>query len=271
MTNRRRGRIARPPTGADARQAAAAPADASTGEVPSVQEADVRPADGGQPESLREELLESVSTDAIQTHPSEAPDQPGPAEADEPGTPDDEAPVETAAASAEASPESDVPSPAVAAQDLVDAPNTEESDNAVKTLAEPSSGPAESAAEPLEPNLPPATIAAQDLADDLVKAPAEAAMTLSDAADMATGARATISAAAQPFALSEVNATLLTFLRGEGEAALAHMRALAQVKSPADLVRLQVNEMHRAADASLTCWNDLARKAGRLAESVRRP
>ncbi|GJD96792.1 hypothetical protein OCOJLMKI_4017 [Methylobacterium iners] len=69
--------------------------------------------------------------------------------------------------------------------------------------------------------------------------------------------------------LTEVNATLVAFLQGEGQATISHFRALAAAKTPADAIRLQVGEMQRAADASLTCFSVLARRATRLAEAFR--
>jgi hypothetical protein len=68
---------------------------------------------------------------------------------------------------------------------------------------------------------------------------------------------------------TEVNATLVAFLQGEGQAAISHFRALATAKTPADAIRLQVGEMQRAADASLTCFSVLARRATRFAEALR--
>jgi hypothetical protein len=53
-------------------------------------------------------------------------------------------------------------------------------------------------------------------------------------------------------------------VRGEGEAALAHLRALSGARSPADVIRLQVGEVQRAADASLTCWVTVVGKASRV-------
>lgn len=70
--------------------------------------------------------------------------------------------------------------------------------------------------------------------------------------------------------LSRTNDTVVAFLRNEGRATVAHWRSLAKAKSPADAVRLQVDEMQRAADASLTCINTLARRAGRLAGLIGR-
>lgn len=70
--------------------------------------------------------------------------------------------------------------------------------------------------------------------------------------------------------ITEVNATILAFLRNEGSAAMAHWQSLSGAKTPADAIRIQVDEMQRAADASLTCFNVLARRAGRLAAGMGR-
>lgn len=58
--------------------------------------------------------------------------------------------------------------------------------------------------------------------------------------------------------------TLFAFLRNESTAVVSHLQALGAVRSPADAIRLQVTELQRAADASLTCWSNLARRAGRI-------
>lgn len=68
---------------------------------------------------------------------------------------------------------------------------------------------------------------------------------------------------------TEINARLFAFARGEGEAAIAHIQALAQAKSPAEAIRLQVSEMQRAADASLTCFSEIVRSANRLNDGAR--
>jgi hypothetical protein len=70
--------------------------------------------------------------------------------------------------------------------------------------------------------------------------------------------------------LGEVNTTLLTYLRGESAAAVAHWQALSGAKTPADALRLQVTEMQRAADASLSCFAALAKRAGRFTGSLAR-
>ncbi|SFJ08149.1 hypothetical protein [Methylobacterium brachiatum] len=61
-----------------------------------------------------------------------------------------------------------------------------------------------------------------------------------------------------------IGSTIARYMRGESEAALAHLRALSQAGSPTELMRLQMGEVQRAADASLTCWSDVIRKASRL-------
>lgn len=61
----------------------------------------------------------------------------------------------------------------------------------------------------------------------------------------------------------EIGSTIARYVRGEGEAALAHLRALSGARSPADVIRLQVGEVQRAADASLTCWVAVVGQASR--------
>lgn len=62
----------------------------------------------------------------------------------------------------------------------------------------------------------------------------------------------------------EIGSTIARYVQGEGEAALAHFRALSDVRTPADLIRLQVGEVQRAADASLSCWVTVMGKASRV-------
>ncbi|TXM73265.1 Phasin, partial [Methylobacterium sp. WL12] len=64
--------------------------------------------------------------------------------------------------------------------------------------------------------------------------------------------------------LEGLGETLFAFMRDESSAVLTHLNALKDARSPADAIRLQVNEMQRAADASLTCWSELARRATRM-------
>lgn len=61
-----------------------------------------------------------------------------------------------------------------------------------------------------------------------------------------------------------IGTTIAQYMQGEGEAALAHIRALSQAGSPTELIRLQMGELQRAADASLTCWSAVFRQASRL-------
>ena len=61
-----------------------------------------------------------------------------------------------------------------------------------------------------------------------------------------------------------IGSTIARYMHGESEAALAHLRALSQAGSPTELMRLQMGEVQRAADASLTCWSDVIRQASRL-------
>lgn len=60
-----------------------------------------------------------------------------------------------------------------------------------------------------------------------------------------------------------IGTILMNYVQNESAAALSHMRALGEVRSPADVIRLNVTEMQRAADASLTCWIAVARRASR--------
>lgn len=68
--------------------------------------------------------------------------------------------------------------------------------------------------------------------------------------------------------VGEVNTTVLAYLRGESVAAMAHLKALSGAATPADAIRLQVSEMQRAADASLSCFAALARRTSRLTAAI---
>lgn len=68
----------------------------------------------------------------------------------------------------------------------------------------------------------------------------------------------------------EVNATVFSYLRDEGNAALAHWQALFGAKTPADAIRIQVDEIQRAADASLNCFSTLAQRASRFTGTIGR-
>jgi hypothetical protein len=57
--------------------------------------------------------------------------------------------------------------------------------------------------------------------------------------------------------------TVMNYVIGEGEALAAYWRALAGARSMAEVVRLQIGEFQRAADATLTCWGVLTLAASR--------
>ncbi len=57
--------------------------------------------------------------------------------------------------------------------------------------------------------------------------------------------------------------TIMNYFIGEGEAMGAHWRALSGARSMAEVVRLQISEFQRAADATLTCWGMLTLAASR--------
>lgn len=57
--------------------------------------------------------------------------------------------------------------------------------------------------------------------------------------------------------------TVVNYMIGEGNAFAAHMRALAGARSMGEVVRLQIGEFQRAADATLTCWGSLTVATGR--------
>ncbi|GJE11036.1 hypothetical protein FOHLNKBM_2073 [Methylobacterium longum] len=73
-----------------------------------------------------------------------------------------------------------------------------------------------------------------------------------------------VAIAAERFDVVEIGSTVARYMRGEGEAAMAHLRALSGARSPAEIIRLQVGEAQRAADASLTCWVTVIGKASRI-------
>ncbi|MGU3465045.1 hypothetical protein ACLBXO_09325 [Methylobacterium sp. C33D] len=62
----------------------------------------------------------------------------------------------------------------------------------------------------------------------------------------------------------EIGSIIARYVRGESEAAVAHLRALSGARSPADVIRLQVGEVQRAADASLTCWVTVVGQTSRV-------
>ncbi|GJE46499.1 hypothetical protein [Methylobacterium soli] len=206
-------------------------------------------------DSLHEQLLESVSPDALETHPQppEPESEPAPEAVSEAAAEPEPAALDAASEAPVSEPEPVVePEPAaISAAEPVEAAGQE-----------PESVP-ESAPEPEpEPALP---ASAEAPVSAPVSAPLAAA---SETVRAATSGfqRLSVGLKAQPLDIGGINATLFAFLRNESAAALAHIQALSTAKSPADLFRLQVGEMQRAADASLTCWNDLARKASHVVE-----
>ncbi|KQT53442.1 hypothetical protein ASG52_04810 [Methylobacterium sp. Leaf456] len=110
-------------------------------------------------------------------------------------------------------------------------------------------------------------LAAVEAATEASRAPLTAAESSAKSLTEAVGARFTFIPTFEP--LNEINATLMAFARGEGEAAVAHLQALTKAKSPAEAIRLQVSEFQRAADASLTCFSHILRSANRFSGPTR--
>ena len=69
----------------------------------------------------------------------------------------------------------------------------------------------------------------------------------------------------------EANMVLWSYMRDEGEAALAHMRALSGAKSPSDVMDLQARELSRALGAARTLGRELATGAGKLVGKLGAP
>jgi hypothetical protein len=122
-------------------------------------------------------------------------------------------------------------------------------------------------------------VADETLVESRTSVPPETAVT-SDASsqdDVSVGAsswrgRATsqVRALAGPLELAhtavQANVTMWSYLRKEGDAALAHLRALSRARSPADFMDLQIGEMTRAHGAALKLGQDLANAAGHGAD-----
>ena len=198
-----------------------------------------------------------------------------------------DASAETAASSAEPAVEPATESAPVEAQaDENDQPVEPPAQDAVEAAAVPDEAPA--AAPAPEPVVPEAAEAVAETVETAVEAANDTlAQTLAETALLPGLAETKPSKGSAPrshsvhigasfafvpsFApITEINAKLFAFARGEGEAALAHIQALARAKSPAEALRLQVTEMQRAADASLTCFSEIVRSANRLSDSARR-
>lgn len=173
--------------------------------------------------------------------------------------------LEAASAAAEAPAEAASEEPAAATQTEADA------EPAAAELAVAAAPPEEPAAEeelaaseaehaeepaleaaPSEPLLPVAAFAAASPAAVI-------------AAEPPAPARTTFRFAFAPARIDVegIGVVLANYVHNESVAALSHMRALSTARSPAEMIRLNVTEMQRAADASLTCWSDIARRAAR--------
>ncbi|BAU90932.1 immunoglobulin A1 protease [Methylorubrum populi] len=206
-------------------------------------------------------LLAETQGDQDQTGPGQQPEVPETTAADVPT-------VEAAAPAADAAPESSGPTAE---------PTEAQAAEGGLTIEHPVQDAAEVAAVPTVPE--PIVSEAAEAAETAVEAANETlARTLAET-EAALGAppkphsvHIGASFAFVPtFApLTEINAKLFAFARGEGEAAIAHIQALARAKSPAEAIRLQVTEMQRAADASLTCFSEIVRSANRFSDGARR-
>lgn len=74
----------------------------------------------------------------------------------------------------------------------------------------------------------------------------------------------TATSAASPRVNAEAfGSAVVNYFIGEGEAFASHMRALAGARSMAEIVRLQIGEFQRAANATLTCWGLLTMASNR--------
>jgi len=252
MTKRRKGPPARPSAARDETDKAGVisetpPAEAHT--APDGQpDATAIPATQDHAPSVHETLMETVSPEAIEAGTGEAV-SPQAAAADEPPQPEGE--------------------PAELAHDAADEPASETAmaEDAPSAVMEPPEaletapdGPASDIAPlaPIAAAVAPQAAATLEAATALTTVPETVARSSRTSLDMIGE-------------IAEANATLLAFLRNEGSAAVAHWQSLSGAKTPADALRIQVDEMQRVADASLTCFTALARRAGRLAAGIGRP
>lgn len=217
------------------------------------------PAEATEGSNLHETLLESVSPEAIATH--------GGGEGEPSAEPTEAAPTE--------------PEPTPLAEDLTVVPDGEaepvpfaaEAVEAANTAVETATAALETVAEAIPVPVPdPETGMALDKTPDA----ASILPGTESQPGLLSGLRSFTDLAASPRIrqvmgeLGEANATVLTYLRGEGTAALAHWQALSRAKTPADAIRIQVDEMQRAADASLSCFAALAKRAGRFTTLIGR-
>ena len=201
------------------------------------------------PEPMREEaalrahLMDSVSSKAIGGGPVEAEGFPSPLSAAAPVDVPGHAPV---------------PADALVSA-AMDRPDMAPADMAASDMA---------ASEPVSEPEPRAVAVAPPLSADAPAPPLDPESPLASGSPMPAPSswRAGISPRREPIprAIAGMGETLFAFLRGESTAVVSHLQALGAARSPADAIRLQVTEIQRAADASLTCWSSLARRASRI-------
>lgn len=131
--------------------------------------------------------------------------------------------------------------------------------------------PEEPASVPAEIPLPAAEQAPEKAAEKAAEEIPAAVAVMQDGLAQAATAAATAAPAYRfgftpvYFDVQGMGSILIAYMQSESAAAMSHMRALGEARSPADMIRLQVTEMQRVADASLTCWVALARSASRPA------
>jgi hypothetical protein len=188
------------------------------------------------------------------------------------GSPTPESPApETVAAHEVQPPVAEAPEPALqAAPELHDeavapapiASNEDEPVSAPRDAALDEAVPEESVYEEADRDLPVAAMATDEAAPEV--GPVSLAAPVTAASLVAGPAQGRIVFAPDRLDMVEIGTTIARYMRGEGEAALAHLRALSDVRTPADLIRLQVDEVQRAADASLSCWVTVVSKASRV-------
>ena len=101
-----------------------------------------------------------------------------------------------------------------------------------------------------------------DIAETTTECVAEAAPAVPAIPDVGSDADASL--VATPRLQAEtVGTAVMNYFIAEGEAFTAHMRSLAKARTMAEIVRLQIGEFQRGADAMLSCWGLLTVAAGR--------
>lgn len=202
---------------------------------------------------LATELLETVSTNAIQLHPAESTDPMPTASEDHVENGSEKTVSKEPASIPDAA--STSPEPSHNESALVE---EEQTDRAPGSAAPAEPAPALAFDEGISPYQPQQTRADTSSQDAV------------DAGARSREGRASSQAEAlgSPFALArtavEANVAVWSYLRKEGEAALAHVRALSSARSPADIMDLQAREMNRALGATQSLGRELADAAGKL-------